>query len=62
MLSPRLSRSDGQISADTPAGSFLTPAVHSENGLLTLRQLVAHAIWHLRHHLEFVRQKRLTLG
>jgi uncharacterized damage-inducible protein DinB len=33
-------------------------AVHSETGLVTLRQLLLHAISHLRHHLRFVSEKR----
>jgi uncharacterized damage-inducible protein DinB len=37
-------------------------AVHSETGLVTLRQLLLHAINHLRHHLRFVAEKRAALG
>jgi uncharacterized damage-inducible protein DinB len=33
-------------------------AVHSETGLVTLRQLLLHAINHLRHHIRFVADKR----
>src|SRR5579864_1354698 len=33
-------------------------AVHSETGLVTLRQLLLHAINHLHHHLRFVAEKR----
>jgi uncharacterized damage-inducible protein DinB len=33
-------------------------AVHSETGLVTLRQLLLHAINHLRHHLQFITEKR----
>ena len=36
-------------------------AVHSETGLVTLRQLVLHAINHLRHHLRFVAEKRAAM-
>jgi uncharacterized damage-inducible protein DinB len=32
-------------------------AVHSETGLVTLRQLLLHAVNHLRHHLRFVAEK-----
>ena len=32
-------------------------AVHSETGLVTLRQLLLHAINHLHHHLRFVAEK-----
>lgn len=37
-------------------------AVHSETGLVTLRQLLLHAINHLRHHLRFVAEKRAAMG
>jgi uncharacterized damage-inducible protein DinB len=36
-------------------------AVHSETGLVTLRQLLLHAINHLHHHLRFVAAKRLAM-
>jgi uncharacterized damage-inducible protein DinB len=36
-------------------------AVHSETGLVTLRQLLLHAINHLRHHLHFVAEKRRAM-
>ncbi len=37
-------------------------AVHSETGLVTLRQLLLHAINHLRHHLRFVAEKRVAMA
>jgi hypothetical protein len=37
-------------------------AVHSQSGLLTLRQLVLQADRHLRHHLPFIAEKRAALG
>jgi uncharacterized damage-inducible protein DinB len=36
-------------------------AVHSETGLVTLRQLLLHAINHLSHHLRFVAEKRASM-
>jgi uncharacterized damage-inducible protein DinB len=36
-------------------------AVHSETGLVTLRQLLLHAVNHLRHHLRFVAEKRAVM-
>jgi len=36
-------------------------AVHSETGLVTLRQLLLHAINHLRYHLRFVAEKRAAM-
>ena len=35
---------------------------HNERGPLTLEQLLSGAIRHVAHHLQFVRQKRQTLG
>src|SRR3954470_10908710 len=37
-------------------------AVHSETGLVTLRQLAIHAVRHLEHLLAFVAEKRRALG
>jgi hypothetical protein len=37
-------------------------AVHSQSGLLTLRQLVLQAVRHLQHHLSFIAEKRAALG
>ncbi len=37
-------------------------AVHSETGLVTLRQLLLHANNHLTHHLAFAVEKRGALG
>ena len=36
-------------------------AVHSETGLVTPRQLLLHAVNHLRHHLRFVAEKRTAI-
>jgi uncharacterized damage-inducible protein DinB len=44
------------------AGAWSRTAVHSETGLVTLRQLVLHAFRHLEHHLRFVAEKRRALG
>ena len=43
-------------------GAWSRTAVHSETGLVTLRQLVLHAVRHLDHHLGFVAEKRRALG
>jgi uncharacterized damage-inducible protein DinB len=44
------------------AGAWGRKAVHSETGLVTLRQLVLHAVRHQEHHLRFVAEKRRALG
>jgi uncharacterized damage-inducible protein DinB len=37
-------------------------AVHSEMGVVTLRQLVLHAVNHLRNHLKTIVEKRRAMG
>lgn len=43
-------------------GAWSRTAVHSETGLVTLRQLVLHAVRRLGYHLAFVADKRRALG
>jgi uncharacterized damage-inducible protein DinB/GNAT superfamily N-acetyltransferase len=45
-----------------PDEAWLRPAVHTETGLVTLRQLLLHAVRHLKHHVGFIEQKRAALG
>lgn len=45
-----------------PAEAWLRTAVHSEGGLVTLRQLVLHATRHLTHHVRFIEEKRQALA
>ena len=45
-----------------PPEAWSRTAVHSEAGLLTLRQLVLQAVRHLQHHLPFIAEKRVALG
>lgn len=45
-----------------PAEAWQRTAVHSETGLVTLRQLLLHANNHLDHHLAFADEKRKALG
>jgi uncharacterized damage-inducible protein DinB len=37
-------------------------AIHSENGLVTLRQLMLHTIRHLERHVAAIEEKRAALG
>jgi GNAT superfamily N-acetyltransferase len=37
-------------------------AVHTETGLVTLRQLLRHAVRHLKHHVRFIEEKRQALA
>src|SRR5205823_7674711 len=45
-----------------PEEAWGRTAVHSETGLVTLRQVVLHAVRHQEHHLGFVAEKRRALG
>jgi uncharacterized damage-inducible protein DinB len=45
-----------------PPEAWQRTAVHTETGLVTLRQLLLHAINHVQHHLKFVAEKRATLS
>ena len=45
-----------------PPEAWKRTAVHSETGLVTLRQLVLQAVRHVRHHLPFIAEKRAAFG
>jgi hypothetical protein len=45
-----------------PATAFLRTGLHSEQGEVTLEQLVATYVGHVEHHLKFIREKRSLLG
>src|SRR5262245_27196951 len=45
-----------------PEQAWQRTAVHSEGGLVTLRQLVLHATRHLKHHLRSIEEKRQALA
>ena len=57
-----LRRHAARILRAQPTEAWRRTAVHSETGLVTLRQLVWQAVRHLRHHLPFIAQKRAALG
>lgn len=42
--------------------AWLRTAVHTETGLVTLRQLLLHAIRHLEGHVDAIDEKRAALG
>jgi DinB superfamily len=44
-----------------PPEAWLRVAVHSETGIVTLRQLVFQAVRHVQHHLPFIDEKRAAL-
>lgn len=43
-------------------GVWMRDAIHSETGLVTLRQLLLHAIRHLEGHVAAIDEKRAALG
>jgi hypothetical protein len=57
-----LRRHAARILRMQPPEAWQRTAVHSETGLVTLRQLVLQAVRHLRHHLPFIAEKRAALG
>jgi hypothetical protein len=57
-----LRRHAARILRAQPPEAWQRTAVHSESGLLTLRQLVLKPVRHLNHHLPFIAEKRAALG
>lgn len=57
-----LRRHAARILRMQPPESWQRTAVHSETGLVTLRQLVLQEVRHLRHHLPFIAAKRAALA
>ena len=57
-----LRRHAARILRAQPPEAWSRTAVHSQSGLVTLRQLVWQAVRHLRHHLPFIAEKRAALG
>jgi GNAT superfamily N-acetyltransferase len=45
-----------------PAEAWQRTAVHTEGGMVTLRQLLLHATRHLKHHVRFIAEKRQALA
>lgn len=54
-------RQMARILRHVPPEAWDRTAVHTETGLVTLRQLLLHAVNHLAHHLRFVAEKRAAL-
>ena len=57
-----LRRHVARILRSQPPEAWSRQAVHSETGLVTVRQLVFQAVRHVRHHLPFIAEKRAALG
>jgi GNAT superfamily N-acetyltransferase len=45
-----------------PEEAWARTAVHTETGLVTLRQLVLHTVRHLKHHVAFIEAKRQAIA
>ncbi len=45
-----------------PADGWKRCGVHTETGLVSVRQLVFQAVRHLKHHIKFIAEKRAALG
>lgn len=45
-----------------PSEAWERQAIHTETGLVTVRQLVQQPIRHVNHHLRFIAEKRAALG
>jgi hypothetical protein len=56
-----LRRHGARILRLQPAEAWLRVAVHSETGIVTLRQLVFQAVRHVQHHLPFIAEKRAAM-
>src|SRR5215813_7590735 len=52
----------GEILRRLADQDFQRSGVHNERGKVTLEEYLKGVIWHLEHHLKFVRQKRKLLG
>jgi hypothetical protein len=57
-----LRRHVGRILRQQPEEAWKRPGIHSQSGLVTVRQLVQQASRHVRHHLPFVAEKRRALA
>jgi GNAT superfamily N-acetyltransferase/uncharacterized damage-inducible protein DinB len=45
-----------------PGEAWSRTAIHTETGTVSLRQLLLHAIRHLKHHVAFIKEKRQALA
>lgn len=55
-------RQTARILKRVPDEAWQRSASHTETGLVTLRQLLLHAVRHLDHHVAFIEEKRAALG
>jgi CBS-domain-containing membrane protein len=45
-----------------PESAFARTGMHSENGRITLSDIVTKAVKHFDHHLKFIHSKRIKMG
>jgi uncharacterized damage-inducible protein DinB len=55
-------RQMARILKRVPGEAWQRDAVHTETGVVSLRQLLLHAVRHLEHHVVFIQEKRRALG
>lgn len=55
-------RQVARILQSIPDEAWKRTGVHTEGGLVTLRQLILHATRHLKHHIQFIEEKRQALA
>jgi hypothetical protein len=55
-------RQMAQILRGLPEEAWSRPGVHSERGLMDLREMLRIETEHLAHHIRFIREKRRALG
>jgi uncharacterized damage-inducible protein DinB len=61
-LLAKIRRLTAEILRQLPDEAFRRTGVHNERGKMTLEEYLGGVVWHLQHHLKFVREKRKILG
>jgi hypothetical protein len=51
-----------QVLRGLPAATFARVGIHSENGRVTLDEMLKVEIDHIPHHVKFIAEKRRALG
>jgi uncharacterized damage-inducible protein DinB len=52
----------GRVLQKLPDEAFERSGRHTERGRQTLAEILAMAVWHLNHHLKFIKAKRESFG
>ena len=62
ILLERMRREMARILRSLPSAAWGRPGIHSERGLVTLKEMVALEAEHIFHHVKFIQEKRRALG